>query len=197
MKVEIAESLVLSWLRHVQGCTVTQLSWKPSPSWQLSNEHVLRQEFERIRTLAIDTIGVPIFRQGEFAQFVRQAEIDVLGVRFPHGSATAQVIAVNSAFHEGGLNYGSADETVGRVLKKLLRAALAIEGYLKVGEAQVVFATPKVAEPIRTAIERHVADLEVVFADRASAGPRLRFRLIANGDFSDEILQPVLDRGGP
>ena len=194
MKVEIAESLVLSWLRHVQGCTVTQQSWKPSPSWQLSNEHVLRQEFERIRTLAIDTIGVPIFRQGEFAQFVRQAEIDVLGVRFPHGSATAQVIAVDFAFHEGGLNYGSADETVGRVLKKLLRAALAIEGYLKVGEAQVVFATPKVAEPIRTAIERHLADLEVVFADRASAGPRLRFRLIANGDFSDEILQPVLDR---
>ena len=85
MKVEIAESLVLSWLRHVQGCTVTQLSWKPSPSWQLSNEHVLRQEFERIRTLARGTIGVPIFRQGEFAQFVRQAEIDVLGVRFPHG----------------------------------------------------------------------------------------------------------------
>ena len=196
MKVEIAESLVLSWLRHVQGCTVTQLSWKPSPSWQLSNEHVLRQEFERIRTLAIDTIGVPIFRQGEFAQFVRQAEIDVLGVRFPHGSATAQVIAVDSAFHEGGLNYGSADETVGRVLKKLLRAALAIEGYLKVGEAQVVFATPKVAEPIRTAIERHLADLEVVFADRASAGPRLRFRLIANGDFSDEILQPVLAVAG-
>ena len=150
MKVEIAELLVLSWLRHVQGCTVTQLSWKPSRSWQLSNEHVLRQEFERIRTLARDTIGVPIFRQGEFAQFVRQAEIDVLGVRFPHGSATAQV----------------------------------------------VFATPKVAEPIGTAIERHVADLEVVFADRASAGPRLRFRLIANGDFSDEILQPVLAMAG-
>lgn len=194
MKIEIAESLVLSWLRHVQGCIVTQLSWKPSPSWPLSNEHALRQEFERIRTLAINTIGVPIFRQGEFAQFVRQAEIDVLGVRFPHGSATAQVIAVDSAFHEGGLNYGSADETVGRVLKKLLRAALAIEGYLKVGEAQVVFATPKVAEPIRTAIERHLADLDAVFAERAPTGPRLGFRLIANGDFSDEIVQPVLDR---
>jgi hypothetical protein len=59
MKIEIAESLVLSWLRHVQGCAVTQLNWKPSPSWQLSNDDVLRQEFERIRALASETIGVP------------------------------------------------------------------------------------------------------------------------------------------
>jgi hypothetical protein len=79
MKIEIAESLILSWLRHVQGCAVTQLNWKPSPSWTLADEHALRQEFERIRTLASETIGVPIFKQGEFAQFVRQAEIDVLG----------------------------------------------------------------------------------------------------------------------
>lgn len=190
MKVEIGESLIFSWLRHVQSFAVTQLNWKPSPSWPLSNEHALRQEFERIRTLARETIGIPIFKQGEFAQFVRQAEIDVLGVRLPHDRATAQAIAVDSAFHEGGLNYGSADETVGRVLKKVVRAALAIDGYLKVDEAQVVFATPKVAEPIRAAINRHLADLEVAFAEPAPR--RLRFRLIANGDFADEILQPVL-----
>jgi hypothetical protein len=117
MKIEIAESLVLSWLRHVQGCAVTQLNWKPSPKWPLANEQALRHAFERIRTLAGETIGVPIFTQGEFAQFVRQTEIDVLGIRLPHDTANPQAIAVDSAFHEGGLNYGSADETVGRVLK--------------------------------------------------------------------------------
>jgi hypothetical protein len=193
MKIEIAESLVLSWLRHVQGCAVTQLNWKPSPSWQLANEHASRQEFERIRTLASETIGVPIFKQGEFAQFVRQAEIDVLGVRFPPDPATAQAIAVDSAFHENGLNYGSADETVGRVLKKLVRAALAVEGYLNVREAIMVFATPKVVEPIREAIARHLASLEAALGGPASAGPRLRFRLIANRDFADEIVRPVLE----
>ena len=195
MKIEVAESLVLSWLRHVQGCAVTQLNWKPSPSWPLSNEHALRQEFERVRAFASETVGVPIFEQGEFAQFVRQAEIDVLGLRFPHDPATAQAIAVDSAFHEGSLNYGSADETVGRVLKKLIRAALAIDGYLNVGEAQIVFATPKVAEPIRAAIERHLTDLEAALAQRRPAERHLRFRLIANGDFADEIVQPVLDAG--
>ena len=59
----------------------------------------------------------------------------------------------------------------------------------------MVFATPKVAEPIRESIERHLADLDAVFADRSSGGPRLRFRLIANGDFADEIVQPVLGYG--
>jgi hypothetical protein len=152
MKVEIAESLIFSWLRHVQGCVVTQMNWKPSPSWPISEEGAVRQEFERIRTLAGETIGVPIFKKCEFGQFVRQAEIDVLGLSLAHDPAAAQAIAVDCAFHEGGLNYGSADETVGRVLKKLVRAALALEGYLNVREAMIVFATPKVVEPIRAAI---------------------------------------------
>jgi hypothetical protein len=193
MKIEIAESLMFSWLRHVHGCVVTQMNWKPSPSWPIANEHELRQTFERIRTLAGESIGIPIFKQCEFGQFVRQTEIDVLGFRLARDPLTSQAIAVDSAFHEAGLNYGTADETVGRVLKKLIRAALALEGYLNVREALVVFATPKVAEPIQAAIERHLANLDAVLADRASGGPRLRFRLIANGDFADEIVQPVLE----
>jgi hypothetical protein len=196
MKIEIAESLIVSWLRHVPGCVVTQMNWKPSPSWPLAKEQALRQEFERIRTLASETVDVPIFKQGEFAQFVLQAEIDVLGVRFPHDTGTAQVIAVDSAFHEGGLNYGSADETVGRVLKKLLRAALAVEGYLNIGEAMIVFATPKVAEPIRAAIEHHLGSLETALAATRSTGLRLRVRLIANQDFTAQIAQPVVDMAG-
>ena len=71
MKIEIAESLIFSWLRHVQGCVVAQMNWKPSPRWPISNEDELRQKFERIRTLAGESIAVPIFKQGEFAQFVR------------------------------------------------------------------------------------------------------------------------------
>jgi hypothetical protein len=172
------------------------MNWKPSPSWPVANEDELRRKFECIRALAGESIGTPIFKQCEFGQFVRQTEIDVLGLRLAHDPLSSQALAVDSAFHEAGLNYGSADETVGRVLKKLIRAALALEGYLNVREAMIVFATPKIAEPMRAAIERHLADLNAVLADRASARHRLRFRLIANGDFADEILQPVLDMAG-
>jgi hypothetical protein len=196
MKIEVAESLAFSWLRHVRGCAVTQLSWKPSPSWPLLDERALRQDFERIRRLVSESIALPVFSQVEFTQFVRQAEIDVLGVRSVDDPAAAQAIAVDTAFHEAGLNYASAEQTVGRVLKKLIRAALAVNGYLKVGEAHIVFATPKVAEAIGSTIQRYLGDLEGMFAEQLSAGARLRFRLIANRDFASEIMQPVLDVAG-
>lgn len=30
MKIEIGESLILSWLKHVNNCQIVQLNWKPS-----------------------------------------------------------------------------------------------------------------------------------------------------------------------
>lgn len=195
MKVEIAESLLLSWLRHVQGCVVAQMNWKPSPSWSVARDRELNQVFEVAQDFASQNIGIQIFKKGCFNQFIRQAEIDVLGLRLPDGTGTRTVIAVDTAFHEGGLNYGSADETVGRVLKKLIRGAFALEAYVDAGEAFVMFATPKVAEPIRRRIEHHLVEIEALLARQAALTMhRLRFRLIANQDFTDEILQPVLAR---
>ena len=193
MKIEICESLIFSWLRHVQGCVVAQTSWKPSPTWSIARERELSDTFEAIRSFARQDIGLQIFKNGSFSQFIRQAEIDVLGVRWSRDASGPNVIAVDSAFHEAGLQYGAADETVGRVLKKLIRGAFALEACLNAGEASVIFATPKMAERVREDIERHLSALEACLArQRGSAGPRLRFRIIANADFSREILDPVL-----
>ena len=53
------------------------------------------------------------------------------------------------------------------------------------------------AEPVREHIRRHLSALEACLArQRGSAGPRLRFRIIANADFSSEILDPVLAQVG-
>jgi hypothetical protein len=193
MKIEICESRIFSWLRHVQGCVVAQTSWKPSPTWNVTRERELAEVFEAVRRLARQDIGLQIFKNGSFSQFIRQAEIDVLGVRWDRDVSSPEVIGVDSAFHEAGLQYGNAEETVGRVLKKLIRAAFALEACLEAGEASVIFATPKMAEPVREGIERHLSVLEPCLArQRGSAGPRLRFRIIANADFSSEILEPVL-----
>jgi hypothetical protein len=68
---------------------------------------------------------------------------------------------------------------------------------LEVREASVIFATPKMAQPVREDVERHLTALEACLArQRGSAGPRLRFRIIANADFSSEILEPVLAQVG-
>ena len=138
MKIEICESLIFSWLRHVQACLVTQTSWKPSPTWSVARERELTETFEAVRTFARQHIGLQIFKDGSFGQFIRQAEIDVMGVRWNRDGSGPSVVAVDSAFHEAGLQYGNADETVGRVLKKLIRGAFALEACLDVGEASVI-----------------------------------------------------------
>jgi hypothetical protein len=195
VKIEIGESLIYSWLRHVQGCVVTQMNWKPSPTWDVARELELTKAFEAARNLARQDLGVPIFKNGEFGQFIRQAEIDGLGVCRNRDSGGPSVIAVDSAFHENGLQYGNADETVGRVLKKLIRSALAIEAYLDAAEASVIFAAPKMAEAVRERIQHPLSVLERCLAEqRSSAMPRLHFRIIANADFSNEILAPVLNQ---
>jgi hypothetical protein len=105
------------------------------------------------------------------------------------------VTAVETAFHENGLQYGSAEETIGRVLKKLIRAAFALEAYVDAGEAAVIFATPKMAEPIRRGVQEHLARLEPLLSRQANlAIHRMRFRIIANKEFASEILEPVLSQ---
>jgi hypothetical protein len=157
MKIEICESLIFSWLRHVQACVVTQMNWKPSPVWAVAREADLTEAYDDIRSFSSESIGLPIFKCG-FRQFLCQTEIDVLGFRLDRASGTSSAIAVDSAFHEDGLLYVNTDETAGRVLKKLIRAAFALEAHLDVNEASIVFATPKMAQPIREAVSASPGD---------------------------------------
>ena len=118
----------------------------------------------------------------------------MLGLRLDGESGASSAAAADSAFHEDGLLYVNTGETAGRVLKKLIRAAFALKAYLDVDETDIVFATPKMAEPIREAVQRHLAILEMRRrAARLSHAPPA-LPVIANTDFSTEILAPVLER---
>lgn len=37
MKIEMGESCVYSWLKHVKDCRIVQLNWKPSAEWDLND----------------------------------------------------------------------------------------------------------------------------------------------------------------
>jgi len=193
MKIEIGESLILSWLRHVQGCPIAQTNWKASPAWSIRREAGLVSDFERMREIAQQRLGFKIFKQSGFQQFLRQAEIDVLGLRFDDAGAAA--VAVDSAFHEAGVNYGDLGETVGRILKKMIRAAFALEAYFDLAQADIVFATPKMHNAVQEALQRCWPELQSVLAGcRSLPADRLQLRIVTNGDFVEQIIQPVLDR---
>lgn len=88
---------------------------------------------------------------------------------------------------------GDQSETVGRVLKKLIRAAFVLKAHTPFGERRIVFAAPKVHGAVQASIQHHLSALQATFATSFDA-PLFgcRFQLIANQEFADEILRPVL-----
>jgi hypothetical protein len=191
MKIEIGESLIFSWLRHVLGCPIAQTNWKPSPTWPIRHEASLAADFEKLRETAGQRLGFEVFKKSSFHQFIRQAEIDIFGLRFDGSGFTG--IAVDSAFHEAGVNYGK--ETVSRILKKLIRTAFGLEAYFDLHKADIVFATPKMGKDAWDDLQGCWPALQSILGDCASlSANRMNLRIVANDDFVKEIIQPILDR---
>ena len=80
-------------------------------------------------------------------QFLKQAEIDIVGV-----GLDGSIYAVEVAFHEGGLLYpGGTDQNV---LKKMLRTMLILRAYRPedIGR-HIYFASPKVGPKVQKSLE--------------------------------------------
>lgn len=185
MKIEAAESLFLSWLRHVKECQLVQTNWKPSPQWERKNEDVL----EKIMQKSSATFQSYDLYKGNkgIEQLLKQAEIDVLGFAFDESEG--KIYAIDVAFHEAGLNYGSKEETVARVIKKCLRTAMCILGYFSCADAEIIFASPKINPAVEKEITAVINDMNTILRE---VNLNYKIRIIANDDFKEHIFSPLL-----
>ena len=126
MEIEIGESLALSYLKHVKRCVIYQTNWKLSSWWlqELGKKSPAEELYDQLKkspskekTAATD-FDVKDVLTSDFSQFLKQAEIDALGV-----DKDGNVYAIDVAFHERGLGYGkknrctrSCDEEICAVL---------------------------------------------------------------------------------
>ena len=125
MKIEMGESLFYSWLRHVKECQIVQTNWKISSQWNLKHESELQNILDRESRHFEILRGYKIFKQNaSLSQILQQGECDVLGISVQDGSYC--YYAIDVAFHEAGLNYGSKEETVMKVIAKSIRTALCL-----------------------------------------------------------------------
>lgn len=196
MKIEIGESLLLSWLRHVKQCQIVQLNWKTSSSWQLSNEQQVESVMNSSRNYFKKKYGRELFGKKEgqsYTQVLRQGEIDVLGMEMIKNSISS-IYAVDVAFHEHGLHYGrTPQDAVTRVVKKMIRSTMVIMAYFGMKKGNVIFASPKINpatyQPLQEAFEdinNLIDQLDLNFS----------FRLYANSDFEERIIAPVVKLSG-
>ena len=192
MKIEMGESLFYSWLRHVKECQIVQTNWKISPKWEIKFSDELENIMSKTDELFSSKYGYKIYKQNtSLKQLLQQAECDALGIC--SNDRINEIYAVDVAFHESGLNYGGLDETVARVVKKCLRTAMCVYGYFGIKKAEIIFASPKINRQILDALRPCFVDINNIMQEM---GFEFDFRIIANSDFSNLVLEPILEVSG-
>lgn len=188
MKIEIGESLFYSWLRHVKECQIVQTNWKVSSQWSLTDANVLEQMMRLIDDHYSQKYGYAVFKQNSsLSQLLQQGECDVLGISIQVDGT--KYYAVDVAFHEAGLNYGSRDTTVMKVLEKCARTAFCLHGYMSTKEAEIIFASPKINPAVLSVLEPCMEEMNTIFNENKYD---FSFRVIANEEYNDLVLTPIL-----
>ena len=211
MKIEICEQMVQSWLLNCKLCEVVQTNWKKSPLYNVSDPQyvdvlnfVTQIETEINAALCneetLEKLGrgeeaitvkiMPAGRASQSAinktkQFIKQCEIDVVGIKLDNGVAT-QIYMVDSAFHSGRLGY---KDVVGKVTQKIVRA-VAVSGVVFGCNVpvDVVFVSPKCGCADREAIEEIVKILRPLVQ---KWNPKASITLYFDEDFATNIYLPL------
>jgi hypothetical protein len=151
-----------------------------------------KKEIERLMHASeeffYDKYGYRIYKKNSsLPQLLKQAEIDVIGISMR--DAGIHTHAVDVAFHENGLNYGSREKTVATIIKKCLRSAMCLYGFFNVKEAEIIFASPKIHNCSIDDLTPCIADINALLKEHDFG---FEVRLLANDDFEDAVLKPIL-----
>ena len=211
MKIEMGESLALSWLRHVKKCSIVQANWKPSFEWEERDDWFVEQVLQKAHEY-FEERGFPVlpYEKGRHTvdayNVLMQTECDGMGVKVGRGTSGNEYFAIESAFHTDGLHDGKTPNVAAtKVAEKMVRIALALYYLMGVTKAHVYFAAPKITrsffEPVQKAfklvseffrrsifVEKGMAfDFELLLNVPADAEGSAEF----GNRFNDRILRPV------
>lgn len=179
MSVDVGESLMQSWLRHVKRCDIVQTNWKAAIHLGINKDKADRL-LDDIR------IEFPDFAKGQSSsQIIRQLEIDALGCVIDK----KKYFACDVAFHTSGLHYKKGDDAVP---SKMLRTVLCLYSFIEASEAVVVFATPKfVSDTDKKNLQDFVDTLNDCLKNKWGLG-NYSVRLYSDYGFETCILNPII-----
>lgn len=191
MKIEIGESLIASYLKHIKQCKIVETNWKASMSkWELMNNQALDYLMNESQKYFNEKYGYNIYKgTTSYKQLIQQAEIDVLGINFSE-SNKPKIYAVDVAFHENGLSYGGKEETVSRIIKKIIRTVMCIYGCFGYSNETVIFASPKINNATYELLTESIKEVKIFLEN---LGFNYEIEILANENFKIEILDPILE----
>lgn len=177
MKIEMSESLVTSWLKHVKHCIVVNTNWKASPYWTPAITDQKISEICNAATHYFIDHKLRILEAGELDEHLNgggnvcswqsmllQTECDAVGVAHSQDETGLHVYAVESAFHRNGVQYSKrkstwsrldlsgADVTAWNIALKLFKNALSMYRWYGKKNTSVVFVAPMSSVPVEQKI---------------------------------------------
>ena len=197
MKIEIGESLALSYLKHVKKCIIYQTNWKVSSHWTINNKEKLAAIFDKVRK---EKAFTGILKKSKLDQFLKQAEIDAIGI-----DQTGKIYAIDIAYHGNGLGYGSIEESKARIMKKLVRSYLSILCYFpspssfptpspEEERCEIIFASPRVTGDREESIREYFNELKALLGAELKED-RVVLKYVSNDEFKEQILDPTIEAG--
>lgn len=178
MKIEIGESLIYSWLRHIKSCQIVQTNWKASSTWAKQSTIDWEEKYNSF------VYKYQISNSSKLDQLIKQTECDAIGISM---GTEKKVYAVEVAFHERGLGYGTAEENASKIMVKFFRIAVCLNVFLGCTEAEIIFASPVINKQTLTKIKNYQ-----ITEDINGQEFKFSFHIYANTDFNKEILNPLL-----
>ena len=197
MKIEIGESLALSYLKHVKKCVLYQNNWKISSKWAKPDEDEDEDEDENEEKITLEkktfneiNIHFNNIFKSSFNQTLKQAEIDALGM-----DKEGKIYAIDIAYHEKGLSYDKDKNiTIDKLIKKLLRSYLILLSYFPDRDYEIIFASPKVGNTKEQLIVSAFNRLENLFSNKnIELQNKVKFIYISNEAFKKEILDRTIE----
>lgn len=197
MNIDIAESLLASWLRHERKCQIVQTNWK-APTWQPSDEKkvILEDAFSTVKNHFETQRCTPIFKKLDSSdQLMKQIECDVVGVRW-HDNGGVSLHIGEIAYHAKGLNYKDTTKTRScefKVIAKIIYGIFAAYYYWNIDDIEIIFASPKVhakrAEKI-IQLDESLAKIKTKLIKKFKL-KRLNVYIALNDKFKQDIIQPI------
>lgn len=190
MTQEIGESLMYSWLRHVKGCQIVQTNWTASPTWDLKYFKDAQKLYSRFLKDASTQNLIKNKSKISFKQSLYQTEIDVIGLNKTSLSHNGKIYAAEVAYHSNGLHYNKygKNNSIGKVISKLIKNAVAIYAIFGNIEAEVLFVTPVISQKLNSSIQSSIKILNQL---ASNYGLKYNFRFVAGDDFKLRIIDPV------
>lgn len=185
MKIEVCEQLIVSWLRHVEGCQIVQSNWMPSDRYSIDAEEAeLFSLF--IEEVKEASVGTDIFKKSTDSQLIKQTEIDVVGARIST-SKVEKIFLIDTAFHRDGLGYADNEA---RIAKKLVRAVGAAQLFFRGIPAEIMFVSPFARESVQIKIVEQLKKIEAIAKDLYS---NITITSLFNDEFASRVYFPLMN----